>query len=43
MHAVRAYLEDIWGDAGARFRLLAENTATVEPDDAASTDPGPRR
>ncbi len=45
MHAVKAYLEDIWGDAGARFRLLAENTptTTVEPDDAASTNPGPRR
>jgi DNA-binding transcriptional ArsR family regulator len=44
MHAVKAYLEDIWGEAGARFRLLAENTptTTVEPDDAASTNPGPR-
>jgi DNA-binding transcriptional ArsR family regulator len=26
LHAVRAYLEGIWGDAAARFRLLAENT-----------------
>ena len=26
VHAVQAYLEDIWGQAGARFRLLAENT-----------------
>ncbi len=26
MHAVQAYLEGIWGDAVARFRLLAENT-----------------
>jgi DNA-binding transcriptional ArsR family regulator len=26
MHAVQAYLEGIWGDAAARFRLLAENT-----------------
>jgi DNA-binding transcriptional ArsR family regulator len=25
MHAVQAYLEGIWGDAAARFRLLAEN------------------
>jgi DNA-binding transcriptional ArsR family regulator len=24
--AVRAYLEDVWGEAAARFRLLAENT-----------------
>ena len=24
--AVRAYLEQIWGDAAARFRLVAENT-----------------
>ena len=26
MHAVQAYLEGIWGDAVARFRLVAENT-----------------
>ena len=32
LHAVRAYLEDVWGQAGARFRLLAQNTS------AASTD-----
>ena len=24
--AVRAYLESVWGDAGARFRLAASNT-----------------
>jgi DNA-binding transcriptional ArsR family regulator len=24
--AVRAYLEVVWGDAAARFRLVAENT-----------------
>ena len=24
--AVHAYLERVWGEAGARFRLLAENT-----------------
>ena len=24
--AVRAYLEHVWGDAAARFRLVAENT-----------------
>jgi DNA-binding transcriptional ArsR family regulator len=26
MHAVQTYLEGIWGEAAARFRLLAENT-----------------
>jgi hypothetical protein len=26
MHAVQAYLEGVWGEAAARFRLLAENT-----------------
>jgi DNA-binding transcriptional ArsR family regulator len=26
LHAVRTYLEGVWGDAAARFRLLAENT-----------------
>jgi DNA-binding transcriptional ArsR family regulator len=25
--AVRRYLEQVWGEAGARFRLLAENTS----------------
>jgi DNA-binding transcriptional ArsR family regulator len=24
--AVRTYLETVWGEAGARFRLVAENT-----------------
>jgi DNA-binding transcriptional ArsR family regulator len=27
LHAIQAYLEGIWGDAAARFRLLAENTS----------------
>lgn len=26
MHAVQAYLERVWGEAAARFRLMAENT-----------------
>jgi DNA-binding transcriptional ArsR family regulator len=48
-HAVRAYLEDVWGHAAARFRLLAENIPTTstgtgadraDPDRA---DQGPRR
>jgi DNA-binding transcriptional ArsR family regulator len=30
LHAVQAYLEGVWGDAAARFRLLAENAADLE-------------
>ena len=30
MHAIQAYLEHVWGDAAARFRLLAENTGDPE-------------
>ena len=26
LQAVQAYLEQVWGDAAARFRLVAENT-----------------
>jgi DNA-binding transcriptional ArsR family regulator len=26
MQAIQAYLENVWGNAAARFRLLAENT-----------------
>jgi DNA-binding transcriptional ArsR family regulator len=26
VEAVRAYLSEVWGDAAARFRLIAENT-----------------
>lgn len=26
MHAVQAYLERVWGEAAARFRLMAEST-----------------
>ncbi|MDT7576386.1 MAG: hypothetical protein QOH17_2719 [Pseudonocardiales bacterium] len=26
LHTVKAYLEGVWGEAAARFRLLAENT-----------------
>lgn len=26
VEAVRAYLEEVWGDAASRFRLAAENT-----------------
>jgi DNA-binding transcriptional ArsR family regulator len=38
LHAVRAYLEDIWGQAGARFRLLAENIPTTSTDPDHGTD-----
>ena len=27
MHAVQAYLEQVWGEAAARFRLVADNVA----------------
>ena len=31
VRAVQDYLEGVWGEAAARFRLLAENTAPPEP------------
>ena len=31
--AVQRYLNQVWGEAGARFRLLAENTETRPADD----------
>ena len=30
LHAVQEYLERVWGDAGRRFRLMAENTENTE-------------
>ena len=30
LEAIRAYLEQVWGDAAARLRLVAENTAPVD-------------
>jgi DNA-binding transcriptional ArsR family regulator len=30
VEAVQRYLVQVWGDAAARFRLVAENTRTVE-------------
>lgn len=30
---VQEYLERVWGDAGARFRLMAENTGKGRDDD----------
>lgn len=35
VEAVRAYLEQVWGDAAARFRLVAQNTASPAPVDRA--------
>ena len=31
VEAVRAYLEQVWGDAAARFRLVADNAPTRQP------------
>jgi DNA-binding transcriptional ArsR family regulator len=31
VHAVQAYLRDVWGDAASRFRLFAENTGRRKP------------
>ena len=31
VQAVQAYLERVWGEAAARFRLLAENTEAGAP------------
>jgi DNA-binding transcriptional ArsR family regulator len=33
MVAIQRYLEQVWGEAGARFRLLAENTEPRAGDD----------
>ena len=33
LDAVRAYLEQLWGDAAARFRLTADNTPLEGLDD----------
>lgn len=35
--AMRAYLEQIWGETAARFRLAAENTATARRPTEGST------
>ena len=37
LEAVRAYLEQVWGEAASRFRLVAENTT---PGDSPSRDVG---
>ena len=39
VEAVRAYLEQVWGEAGARFKIAAENTRpSEEQDDPAAPD-----
>ena len=32
LHAVQEYLEQVWGDAAQRFRLMAENTPENTPE-----------
>ena len=39
LEAVRAYLDRVWGDAAARFRLVAENT---RPGEGSATRRGTR-
>jgi DNA-binding transcriptional ArsR family regulator len=38
--AVREYLERVWGEAAARFRLLAENTEASEDGAGSAGEPG---
>ena len=33
LNAVQAYLHQVWGDAAARFRLVAENTEPMAAED----------
>ena len=41
LDAVRAYLERVWGEAAARFRLMADNaTALVAPADSGAQPQG---
>lgn len=39
--AVQAYLAHVWGEAAARFRLVAKNTAPGQTERAASPEPPP--
>jgi DNA-binding transcriptional ArsR family regulator len=34
LRSVQAYLERVWGDAAARFRLLSDNTGTRDEGDS---------
>jgi len=38
LEAVRAYLEQVWGEAASRFRLVAENAAPPRSADASPND-----
>jgi DNA-binding transcriptional ArsR family regulator len=38
--AVRSYLDEVWAEAGARFRLMAENTSPTDSRADASGGPG---
>jgi DNA-binding transcriptional ArsR family regulator len=40
MEAMQAYLQQVWGDAAARFRLVAENTTPDAADDTPGGSPG---
>ncbi len=43
VEAVRSYLEQVWGDVGARFRLVAENVAVDRGEERSVVDPGSDR
>jgi hypothetical protein len=40
MHAVQAYLEQVWGDAAARFTLVAQNPSSSTPQDTSRDENG---
>jgi hypothetical protein len=31
LEAIRAYLDQVWGEAATRLRLVAENTERLDP------------
>jgi DNA-binding transcriptional ArsR family regulator len=43
IRAVQDYLEGVWGEAAARFRLLAENTASHPDGTRPAREPAARR
>jgi DNA-binding transcriptional ArsR family regulator len=43
VEAVENYLNQVWGDAVARFRLMAENTTNAPPARRRPSRPGPAR
>ena len=40
MEAMQAYLQQVWGDAATRFRLVAENTTPDSTDGDGDGNPG---